>query len=237
MIDLHCHILPGVDDGSADVTESVRMARGLFSLGFRSICCTPHASWRGDQSEENLNLVRSQLSQACDEAGILLSLHSGAEHHSLDVLEKLAQDQLICYPRKDSFLLEFPLGGFPPRVFDLLFRIQIKDMLPVLAHVERYLEVQKDIHVLHELKERGCRLLVNLTSLGGRDRSSKLAAQKAIATGLVDGATTDLHEAGDLFLVEKGLEELLRLVGEKRLTRLMVTNPAAIAGIGTKTKV
>lgn len=157
MIDLHCHILPGLDDGAPNIEASLEMAQGLRSLGYRAICCTPHNPWgTAVYDRQVLADRRQQLAFRLRDRAIDLTLLSGAEHHSSIAPELIQENRLVCYPRAENFLMELPLNGFPSRLNDLLFLAQVKGKRPVLAHVERYREVQSDFKVLTMLRERGC---------------------------------------------------------------------------------
>ena len=233
MIDLHCHLLPGIDDGASNLAESIEMARELERLDYCGVCCTPHVPWGTElRTADELIPLRAQVQQAIEQAGLKLRLYSGAEHHVQCVAELLVGDQLLVYPRADCFLMEFSLQGFPARLDDLLFRIQVKGLRPVVAHVERYPEVQKDLSAVEALQSRGCSLLVNLTSLvGAWDRAAKKTAERLLGAGLVDAVTTDMHSVADGPSVEKGLSRLLELVGQAEVERLTQTRPAELSGL------
>jgi len=233
MIDLHCHLLPGLDDGARDTQTSVAMAKDLAQLGYRAVCCTPHQPWANTvHRSEHLNDSRAQLAAALAQAGIALELYPGAEHHIIELPERLAEGGLIPYPRQDCFLMEFSLRGFPIRLDDLLFRIQVKGLRAAVAHVERYPEVQKDVRTLERLRDKGCYLLINLASLvGSWDRPAQRAARAVVEAGLLDAACTDLHDPRDAEQVSAGLAELERLAGPEAVERWTVHGPARIAGV------
>lgn len=232
MIDLHCHLLPDVDDGAESLADSIDMARGLATLGFQSVCCTPHVPYAMfTRSPQEVDALRAELQSALQAEGLALRLLPGGEHHASDVLELLAEGQMLLYPGNSSFLLEFSLRGFPPRVDEMFFRFQLKRLTPVLAHVERYPEVQLDVKALGPLRERGCLFLINLSSLANRwDRSSQAAARAVLAAGWVDAVTSDLHGPEGLEAVSEGLAELARLVSPEELRRLTSGCPATLLG-------
>lgn len=233
MIDLHCHLLPGIDDGPPDLASALAVARAMAGLGFRIVCCTPHRPW-GETAHplEELARRRQELQAAMDEEGIDLELWGGAEHHSSLLAELLKTGGVAAYPRGDSFLLEFPLAGFPPRLAELLFLCQVKGRVPVIAHVEKYPEVQREGEAaLAPLRERGCRFLCNLKSLSGASpREQRSAALSLLQAGAIDAFTTDLHEVGSVRFAEEGLRELARIAGEAGARRLLSHAPAEIAG-------
>ncbi len=233
MIDLHCHLLPGLDDGARDSDTAREMARHLGDLGFDAICCTPHQPWANQvQTAADLTERRGRLAAELGEAGVDLALHPGAEHHVIELLERMSNDELITYPRPDAFLMEFSMRGFPIRLDDLLFRIQVKGLRPAVAHVERYPEVQQDIQILERLRQRGCYVLINLGSLaGGWDRPAKRTARAIVEAGLLDAACTDMHAPGEADQVAAGLAELERLAGAEAVERWTVQRPAHIAGL------
>lgn len=234
MIDMHCHILPGVDDGARDLHESLIMAKKLVDLGFDCICATPHLPWPdGPGGCEELAARCRALQEAVRGEGLPVRILLAAEHHVSVVLDLLANGGLVCYPRGDSFLMEFSHAGLPPRVDELLFRVQVKRMIPVIAHAERYPEVQADPSVVDGWKQRGARVLINLSGLGGEwGREAQRTARSLLERGLVDAANSDLHGPGGLDVVRLGLARLRELVGDAGSRALLVDNPAEICGTG-----
>ena len=235
MIDLHCHILPGVDDGAANMAESLLMAKGLSGLGFSQVCVTPHIPWHTNPLDgREVERRCAELGAALQEQQIAMAVTPAAEHFVHLVPELLQTDGLVCFPRGDTFLMEFPLSGIPLTVWELLFRIQVKGKVPVIAHLERYPEVQKDPQLANKLREKGCYSLINLTSLVGKwSRESKQAARELLKLDLVDAVSSDLHAAEEVPAVAVGLKDLEERVGAERLKRLTISAPAEIAGLAS----
>lgn len=233
MIDLHCHLLPGVDDGPKDLASSLAMAEKLSEIGFSQVCATPHLPWMNRVRDADELLQKRQEVSACLRVNHLaLTLLGGAEHHSQAVLELIQNDGIIFYPRGDTFLMEFPFSGLPPRYQDLLFRIQVKGKKPVIAHVERYPEVQEDPGVVESLRQQGCYVLINLSSLvGAWSRPAQRVARELLLSNLVDAATSDLHLAGEAGYVADGLSVLSDLVGREGVRRLLESVPREILGL------
>lgn len=233
MLDLHCHLLPGIDDGPPDLESALSLARAMAGLGFRTLCCTPHRPW-GETVHPlaELSRRRREFQGALDDEGIALELWGGAEHHSSLLAELLQTGGVAAYPRGDSFLLEFPLSGFPARLSELLFLCQVKGRVPVIAHVEKYPEVQREGGAaLAPLRERGCRILCNLKSLSkASPREQHSAALALLQAGAVDAFTTDLHDVASVRFAAEGLSELERQVGPAEARRLLSQAPAEIAG-------
>jgi protein-tyrosine phosphatase len=233
MIDLHCHLLPGVDDGPRDLAGSLAVAKKLGEIGFTLICATPHFPWMNRTVDaEELRRVREEVSAHLQENGVELTVIAGAEHHSQVVLELLQGNELVTYPRGDTFLMEFPFSGLPPRYQDLLFRIQVKGKKPVIAHVERYPEVQDDPSVVELMRKQGGYTLINLSSLaGGWSRPAQQVARELLRSGLVDAASSDLHRADEAGYVAEGLSILEDLSGPAGVSRLLETAPREILGL------
>jgi len=233
MIDLHCHLLPGVDDGPRDLASSLAMAEKLEEIGFTRVCATPHLPWMNRISgAEELLKIRQEVSAHLHENGVGLAVIGGAEHHSQVVFELLQGGELVSYPRGDTFLMEFPFSGLPPRYEDLLFRIQVKGQKPVIAHVERYPEVQEDPGVVESMRKQGAYVLVNLSSLAGAwSRPAQRVARELIRSDLVDAANSDLHRADEAGYVAEGLSILKDLVGPAGVSRFMETVPREILGL------
>jgi protein-tyrosine phosphatase len=231
-IDLHCHLLPRVDDGPATIQESLQLARELHRIGFSGVCATPHNPWGGKlQDASGLEKERRLFGEHLLQEGISLQVFAGAEHHSSMVMDLAANQGILPYPRGDTFLLEFSLGGFPPRLDELLFRLQVKGLVPVIAHVERYPEVQKSLSALESLKKRGCYLLVNLGSVSkSKSREIHGCAWQALKEGLVDAASTDAHACQDIPPIEEGLKRVEDLLGEKKARQVLTTVPREIIG-------
>jgi len=233
MIDLHCHILPGVDDGPRDLPGSLALAGKLAEIGFTRVCATPHFPWMNRiVGAEELRRIREEVSACLRENDVDLAIIAGAEHHSQVVLELIQGDELVAYPRGDTFLMEFPFSGLPPRYQDLLFRIQVKGKKPVVAHVERYPEVQEDPGVVESIRGQGAYTLINLSSLAGAwSRPAQQVARELLAADLVDAASSDLHQADEAVYVAEGLSILKDLVGPTGVSRLLETVPREILGL------
>jgi len=138
MIDYHCHILPGLDDGAHDVSEAIEIARVLEETGFCEVYCTPHCI-RGvyDNAPKNVQSAVIELQKEIDRAGIKLKLHPGMEYYldeyfyrCLTDLQTLGDTQMV--------LVESPSQTEPGAIKDAIFQIIRRGLTPVFAHPERY---------------------------------------------------------------------------------------------------
>lgn len=136
MIDYHCHILPGIDDGARDVAESLEMARILAATGFREVCCTPHCI-RGsyDTTPAHVREAVADLQAALDREGIALRLRAGMEYYLDEYFLEL--DQLLPLGDSRLVLAEAPSQGNMAVISDGIFRIARQGLIPLFAHPER----------------------------------------------------------------------------------------------------
>jgi len=204
-VDLHSHLIPGIDDGAQDMEDSLELIQGLHDLGYRKLITTPHIM--NDLYPNSPEVIRGGLRnvrEALREAGIDVEIEAAAEY-LLDegFTQKLQAGNLLTLPGK-RVLVEMSFISAPPTLNDMLFQLQTKGYRPVMAHPERYLYYAQDFDHFRRLKELGCELQVNLLSLTGYyGKPEKKTAQRLLKEGLVDFLGTDLHHIRHLrFLSE-----------------------------------
>jgi len=196
VVDIHCHILPGLDDGSPDMATSIAMARLAAVAGISIVIGTPH--WIEDEHETDPAVVRQtakDLQAELSSRAIPLSVLPGNEALICpDLPDRVKQgDVLTLADRGTHLLLELPCLDLPTFVDDVIFKLQLQGITPVLAHVERYAYVRSDWHVLNRWVQRGCLAQVNASSLD-RGRGDDLA-QDLVDRGLIACTATDAHDA------------------------------------------
>lgn len=227
-IDLHCHVLPALDDGPADLESAVALVQQLSRLGFGHLHPTPHqyaGRWTPERSEreEAAERLRSALRAADCETVI----HSPAGENMWDDLF-FARQSDASYPRyvgDRSFLLEFPPGSLPPLLQERLFDLRLSGLLPVIAHVERYPEILKRPSIV-----RGrAALLVNISTLGGiAGWGMRRAARRLVQDGSVHALATDSHGLADVAFTERGLSWIDKQLDSQEIDRLLIEGPRAI---------
>lgn len=198
MVDIHCHILPGLDDGSDNIEESVRMARLAADGGTSAIIVTPHSNIPGSVS----NYYDSQYSEKFDtlkkrirEENISLELYMGHEiFASGDVVGMIKSQKLLTLNNSDYPLIEFAFDQHSDSVYRKLGKLIAEGFTPVIAHPERYSFVIEDSEALAKLKKLGCLLQVNKGSLKGSfGKKAYEASQRIIAEELADVIASDAH--------------------------------------------
>jgi len=196
VVDIHCHILPGLDDGSPDMATSITMARLAVAAGISTVIGTPH--WIEDEHETDPAVVRQtakDLQAELNNWAIPLTIFPGNEAFICpDLPDRVKKgDALTLADRGTHLLLELPYEDLPTYVDDVIFKLQLQGLIPVLAHVERYAYVRSDWHVLERWVQRGCLAQVNASSLDG-SRGDDLA-QDLMDRGLIACTATDAHDA------------------------------------------
>ncbi|MER8689011.1 MULTISPECIES: CpsB/CapC family capsule biosynthesis tyrosine phosphatase [unclassified Mesorhizobium] len=198
MIDLHSHILPGLDDGSPSLAESLEMARLAVADGTTHMACTPHVT-PGVYENGTSNIVRAvqELHQALRRAAIPLALYVGADVHiAPDLPDQLAAGSVPTLNRSRYFLFEPPHHVLPPRMEDLVLRLINADFIPILTHPERLTWIKTNYDVIERLNAVGC--LIQLTAdsiVGAFGRTALYYSEKLIDEGRVDIIASDTHSA------------------------------------------
>lgn len=195
-VDIHCHILPGLDDGSPDQATSARMARMAVAHGIGTVVATPH--WVEDEQEISPQIVRQaavDVQTLLLENSIPLTVLPGHEAFICpDLPDRLRHGHVLTLADKGThLLLELPYEEMPIYVDSVVFGLQLQGVTPILAHVERYQYVRRDWRVLERWIQHGCLAQVNAASLGPRRRDG--VAQELVDRGLIACTATDAHDA------------------------------------------
>ena len=227
-VDLHSHVLYGVDDGATDEATAIAMLDGLGALGITEQCVTPHQ--KSGQYLPSFAAIEATLGaiERVRKPGHP-TLRLGAENMWDDVfLRRVADDQIPYYRGTQAFLVEVPPPLLPPGMLDLLFRLRLKHKVPVLAHPERYQPLWGDDELAASLR-RMCAFVVDLGAVAGfhGKRESK-AARHLLESGLACGVATDLHQIGDLQQAAAGLAWIDKKLGHTAVVRLFDHAPRAI---------
>lgn len=204
-VDMHSHILPGIDDGSPDIATSLDLVKGLMQLGLKKSIATPHViSDMYRNTPQTIHAALQQLRNALAQNNIQYEVNAAAEYFMDDVfLEMLEKKDLLTV--KDNLLLtEFSFSSMPRQPEELSFKIIMQGYTPILAHPERYSYYHESPKMFDRLKELGFVLQVNLLSLTGYYGKGALKAAKYIIENDLAGFVgTDLHHHNHLRAFEE----------------------------------
>jgi len=211
-VDMHSHILPGIDDGAPDVETSLVLVRGLYDLGIRTCIATPHII--GDlyrNSDETIEPALAKLRQACAAAAIPMQITAAAEYMLDDYFMELLQGPARLRTLKHNLLLtELPYIAEPVNMPEMLFHIITGGYQPVLAHPERYLYFHHNYEQYSWLKDQGFILQVNFLSLTGYyGKNVARAARYLLDKGLAGMVGTDLHHGRHLAALQSAENQQL----------------------------
>jgi protein-tyrosine phosphatase len=198
VIDLHCHVLPGIDDGPRDAEESIALLTGAARSGVRVVAATPHL--RPDHPGVDV----AELSERCERLalrlppGVDVELVPAAEVDAL--LAQGASDEVLRLAsygqRGTDLLVETPYGGLPPNFEELLFAITVRGFRILLAHPERSRDLQARPQRLEDLVRRGVLLQITAPALLARRRApARRLAVALIERGLAHVLASDAHSA------------------------------------------
>ena len=229
MIDLHSHILPGLDDGSRTVEDARGLARRAAEDGVTAIAATPHVRNDYPTRAEEMERGVSRLREDFLAEGIDVEVLPGGEIDP-GMLASLDDDELRRFTLAQSgryLLLEFPYTGWPAGLEETVYGLGLRGLLPILAHPERNREVQSKPERLAEAVRMGALVQVTAASLDGRiGRSSQTAANKLLELGLAHVLASDAHTPE---IREAGLAAAAEALQDDDLARfLTVEAPSAI---------
>lgn len=204
-IDIHSHILPGIDDGSPDVATSVRFVKSLTELGFDQLIATPHIFKElYPNTSESIRKAKGELQLALNSVNIATKLNAGAEYM---IDQDFTLDQDLCALDHKHLLIEMSYLSESPGISQTIFDVEIKGYKPILAHPERYTFYFKDKSRLKRFKEKGCLLQMNLLSvLGYYGKEVKHLADTLLKEKMYDLAGTDLHHDKHLNVLTEGIQ-------------------------------
>lgn len=211
--DMHSHLLPGIDDGSPTMDETLELIKGLSSLGYSKLITTPHVLW--DMYKNSSSIILEKLSQvqvAVKAAGIPVEIQAAAEYFLDDHVEQLLRNNEPLLPISGNLVLvEFSLAHPSMSLKSILFDMQMKGYQPVIAHPERYIYLENNKEFYEELRDIGCLFQLNLLSMSGYyGKSVTQLAQYLFKNNYYDLVGTDLHHRRHLeALRNPGLTSIL----------------------------
>ena len=228
MVDLHCHILPGIDDGAESMEVSVAMAQDAIADGITHVVATPHSSSEFVFDFAKVRKLRDQLQAA---VGDRVNIATGCDFHlNRENLDALREDApRFCINQQDYLLVEFNDYSIPPAMDQVLHTIHLARLRPIVTHPERNGILRARPDRLKRWVEQGTYVQVTAGALtGGFGTGSQNDALRWIGQGLVHFVASDAHNTrGRVLRLQPGYDVVKTQFGEEKARALFVENPLA----------
>lgn len=232
MYDMHCHILPEVDDGASSLEEAVEMVIMAKENGINAIFATPHYIEGEEYKDYSYNsVILERLNNELSSIGIDIKIYIGCEVHlTPNILELLDKGQIGTLNNSHYLLIELPMFDIPIYTETMIYDLKLKGITPIIAHPERNTKIMENPNILYELIKKGALTQISLPSLldlYGRD--VRKAAEILLKQDMIHFAGTDAHSASrKYYRVAEAVGRLKELIGEEKSLKILKYNPQAV---------
>jgi len=233
MVDIHAHILPGFDDGPTSIEESLDMLRLAEQDGIGKVIATPHSAFLVGRNygKQQIEAAVSDLREASSKLGIRVEVIPGIEAHlTPEVEQDIAQGTAFTLAGSRYLLLELPFFSYPLNAEQVVSTLQVRGLIPILAHPERLEYFQRDPNSLRRLIELGALVQLTADSLdGGFGSRSRVVSRLILEHGWAHFLASDAHD--DIRRVPKLSEArtiAAEMIGEEAARALVIDHPEAI---------
>lgn len=213
-VDIHSHLLPGIDDGAKDLSQSIQLIKKMRSYGIKNFITTPHVL--GDIYPNSSFIIKEKLEEVKEE--LLnqsikdVSINTAAEYMMDEQFSKLLEKNDILTLNDNYILVEMSYFNAPFNLYEILFEIQLKGYKPILAHPERYNFFHNNFENYYKLKKAGCLFQLNLLSLTPQyGKNTQKISSKLIEENMYDFVGSDTHHKNHL--------ELLKEIGTEKIKK------------------
>lgn len=228
MVDFHSHILPNLDDGARSIEEAFSLIKEAEKAGFNEIIFTPHYKegyYETDVREREiwLNTLSKKFENIYN-----IKTYLASEIYLTKNIIKLLEDEKASTINNTSYVLfELPKQEEPLEIYDCIHEMQKNKVVPILAHPERYIYVQKEPDILYELVQKGVYIQGNYGSiLGVYGKKAQIIMKKMLENNLVHFLGTDVHREKTIYSeIPYILEEIENIIGKEKLYELTTKNP------------
>jgi protein-tyrosine phosphatase len=232
MIDIHCHILPNVDDGSKSLEESIEMAKIAQSEGIKKIVNTSHyhPDFKYKKGKE-LSEVLNEFNKILKNEGINVDVILGNElYFTEDLIENFENLEFHSMNKSRYVLIEFSPNNFPKNLADIVYEIKLRKYIPILAHVERYPKIQENPNIIYDCINEGALIQVNASSVIGKNGSEAEKISRILLDhNMVHFVATDAHSSTRRRpLIRDAYNHISKLYGEDTSKKLFMENQEII---------
>lgn len=207
-VDMHSHLIPGIDDGSRSMDETIAMLAKFESLGFQKVITTPHIM--GDFYKNTPEIILGGLEDVrtvAQQLGLKIEVEAAAEYYyDESLMDRLKRKEKLLTFGENRVLFEFSMMEKPDQIEQLLFELLTQNYKPILAHFERYTFFFGSVDKAIEWREKGIDIQLNLNSLTGHyGPLVKQQAERLVDSRAIDFVATDCHRMDHLMLIERNL--------------------------------
>lgn len=233
MIDIHCHLMPGVDDGSADLKETLAMFENAYTTGVTDMILTPHYIRGTKYSIDNQAKARITeiIREALRRADIDINISFGNEVYIDDQLpELLAAEKVSTLAGSRYVLVELPVACMDKNAGNIFFRLRSNGYTPIIAHPERYNYFQKCPEKVMEYVKLGCLLQGDYMSILGKyGKKAQKTLKTLLKNDVISFLSSDIHHEHNDYHLPEAEKEVSRIVkSEEDVERLFITNPEKV---------
>ena len=205
-VDIHSHLLPGIDDGAKDLETSIALIQKMSSYGIKNFITTPHIL--GDVYPNTPEVIKRKLKEVTDELKrrnlLDISISAAAEYMMDEKFTDLIEKEQLLTLKDNLVLVEMSYFSPPINLYEMLFQLQLKGYTPILAHPERYNSYHTNLENYHKLKRAGCLFQLNLLSLTEYyGKQVQKITKKLLKENLYDFVGTDAHHNQHLETLQK----------------------------------
>ena len=219
--DIHSHFIPGIDDGSQNLEQSIELLTAMRELGYRKVITTPHSMSDGYKNTPEIILGGlEKLRAEVRRTGLDIEVDAAAEYYLDHELENKVMDRTVLTFGDNMLLFELPFISEPAILLSVVFQMQTQGYKPVLAHPERYAFWYNDFSKYERLKDRGVLFQLNLVALSGAyGPQAKQIAEKLIDAGAYELLGSDCHNMNHVQAIHNTLTRpyLHKLIGSGKL--------------------
>lgn len=232
MIDIHSHIIYGVDDGSKTLEESISILDNLSKRGITDIVFTPHyiTETRYVSDKRSNYDILLKIREELKIRGININVYLGNEIYiDKNIYDLVLNEKMTTLNNSRYILIEFPMSGKYDDYIDIFNDLINIGFKVVLAHPERYTTIQKDYTLIEELKDIGVLFQSNIGSFANQyGKEAKKVVKRLAKDKLITFMGTDIHKEKDLIFIDKGLKKMAKYYSKEELDDILINNPKNI---------
>lgn len=230
MIDIHCHILPGIDDGPLEIETSIEMFKIAADDGITHIVATPHFIYNDKPTIKDINELVTLIEKRIQADKIKVKLLSGADIRlTYELIYGIEKNEIMTINGSRYFLLELP-PLLPPNLDNFFFSIKMNGFIPIITHPERDYNLLSSIDKLKSLKDAGALIQITAMSITGEfGNQIKSFSQMLLKKGMVDFIASDAHNTIHRPpLLSRAYKETSNLLDKNEAKKLFIDNQLAV---------